>query len=175
MYWVVQEDIYREEGMRALLDVLERFGLPHSVHKIVPFVRALEPEVSPPGAVIVIGAYTMNHIARARGWRPGAFLNENFDFRRQRDPWGQHLLNADSMIAPLVEVPEQEQPFFLRPVVDSKSFAGKVMDWPDFASWREAALLEAEKGAVGGPRADTEVMVSPVRHIRREARLWVVD
>lgn len=165
MYWVVQEDLYAEEGHRALLHVLDRMDLPHSTHRIVPGVRRLDPEPCIPVGtqVIVLGAYTMLAIAQERAWLPGAYLLGNHaDLSVQREHWGDRLLNVDAWVGRLADVPPFDRPSFVRPILDSKVFNGKVFAWHDFVGWRE------------GLPGDTRVLVAPRKTIYAEYRTWVV-
>ena len=115
MYWVIQNNLYSEEGYSSLITALERLGLSYSVHKCVPFVGTLEPDCTPPaGSVIVMGSYTLARIAKERGWEPGSFINENFDFRAQLPRWGKAMLNADSRVSTLSDVHGQHFPFSRR-------------------------------------------------------------
>ena len=41
MHWILQNDIFSETGWSTLVETVERFGLSHSVHKVVPFVGEL--------------------------------------------------------------------------------------------------------------------------------------
>ena len=43
-HWVLQSGWEHETGWAKLLDSLERFGIPFSIHKVVPFIGELEPE-----------------------------------------------------------------------------------------------------------------------------------
>lgn len=174
MYWVIQSNMYSEANFEHLLTALGRLDLPHSVHKVIPFDGGLEPECSPPpGSVIVMGTLTLCRIAKARGWRPGSFDNENHNYRVQVDHWGEAMLNSDALFCKFGEVPEQRVPFFIRPVADSKAFTGEVSDWPSYVEWRRrVADLKPEDGATLA--LGTEVMVCRTKEIHREHRLFMV-
>lgn len=75
MHWVIQNDLYSEEGHASLIRALEAMGLPFSLVKVVPFVHTLEPEPTIPDGskVIALGAYTLITIAKNRGWSPGTY------------------------------------------------------------------------------------------------------
>ncbi len=180
MYWVIQENIYSEEGLAELVSVLDRYGLPYSFHKVVPFVGELTPDVNPGGPVIVIGAYSMIHIAKARGWVPGVFSNENFDFQVWRSSWGKECLNYTAKCVKFADVSlalmerQRNQPFFMRPTMDSKAFTGQLFEWRDYYDWRNRVVeLGEEDGST--LRGDTTVLVTTPKNILREYRLWVVD
>ena len=84
------------------------------------------------------------------------------------------MLNHDAEVVALGEVPEQREPFFLRPVTDTKSFAGGVYDWPTFLAWRERlSALSPDDGPTVW--LDTAVMVCRKKEIWSETRLWIVD
>jgi hypothetical protein len=175
MHWVIQNNLYSEEGFEKLLAALDRFGLPYSIHKAIPFVGTLEPEANPPpGPVIVMGSYSMSYQAQKRGWKPGTFLNGSFDFAIQREHWGERLLNYDAKVVRFADVPEQREPFFIRPVADSKSFTGEVTDWPSYVEWRDRvlALTPEDNPTLTG---NSLVAYSRKKEIWNETRTWIVD
>ena len=174
MHWVVQENLFNEQGYDAFMEVLVRFNIPHSVHKVVPFSHELIPDIEPPTPCMVMGGTTLCRVAAARGWTPGSFLNENFDFEVQRKHWGEAMLNHDSLVCGFADVPEQEGEFFMRPVHDTKSLNGMVLDWPTYSEWRDKVVnLGEDTGAT--LRGDTPVQVAQPKNILEEWRLWVVD
>jgi hypothetical protein len=176
VYWVIQANMYSEEGFERLLETLQRFGLPYSVHKVIPFGGGIEPEIAvPPGdPVIVMGTISMANLAQQRGWTPGSFLNDNFEFAVQWGHWGNHMLNHDAGLCRFGEVPPQTDPFFLRPVDDSKAFVGQVIDYPSYLGWRDkvAALTPEDQATL---TLNTRVVVSTNKTIFRECRVFIVD
>lgn len=179
MYWIIQNNIYSEDGWIRLTDTLDRLGIAYGTHKCIPFVGTLEPEPTPPpGPVVVMGSYTLAREAQKRGWIPGVFLNENFDYEVQYKHWGHLMFNADAWTGKLKDVPEQLNPFFIRPLHDNKAFTGYVTDWPDFKIWlereqRQSKLYPQDGGAYFNE--DTPVLVSTKKTIVREYRTWIVD
>lgn len=176
MYWVIQTDVYSEPGYRSLITALERLGLPHSVHAVIPFVGEVDSaevlDAQPPGTkFVVLGSYSLAKHAVKRGWHPGAWL-DNLDFEIQRSHWKDHMLNADAVVCRFEDVPEQINPFFLRPVHDTKSFTGFVCDYPYYMDWREGVRkLNDPQGSL---TLDTPVMVCSKKEIWSETRCWVV-
>ena len=191
MHWVLQNNLFNEAGFQRLLDTLERLGLSYSLHKVIPFIGVLSPALAygedftgefdedyevpvPDGPKIVMGSYSMVRYAAKRGWYPGSFANDNHDFRVQVSHWGDAMLNHDARVVPFVEIPKTRDLFFVRPVDDSKAFAGHVSGWGQYREWRDRVItLGADNGGTLTP--DTLVMYSPVHTIHREYRLWVVD
>jgi hypothetical protein len=172
MHWVVQNNLFNERGFHELMQVLERGGIPHTLVKVIPFDGGVEPAVDVAGPVIVMGSLTLTRYALRRGWTPGAFINENFDFQVWREHLGEHLLNADAQVYRFADVPAQQGPFFIRPCQDDKSFSGMVMGWEEFATWRQEVLALQGDSTV---RADTRVAVSAPKPIQREYRMVIVD
>lgn len=171
-HWILQNNIYSEEGFEALTSALERFGFSYSIHKCVPFEGTLEPDPEPPpGPVIAMGSYTMARHAAARGWKPGAWL-DGLDFREQHIMWLGHMLNADAHVCTFGNVPMQPEPFFIRPVHDTKAFTGYVSDWVDYTAWRDGIIRMGPEPDFG---LDTLVMVCSKKEIWSETRTWIVD
>lgn len=38
MHWVLQNNLFNEDAYGVLLETLVRFGIPHSIHKVIPFI-----------------------------------------------------------------------------------------------------------------------------------------
>ncbi len=172
MHWVLQNNLFNEEAYQILCDTLVRFDLPYSIHKVVPFVGWMEPEPDfDTKNVICMGSYSMRHQAKKHGWNPGVFDLELFHFGVQLEHWGDHMLNAQAKVMPFRDV-EIEQRAFIRPIEDSKSFAGKVYDHYEFHEWKPQALKLRAKGRT--LKGSTLVQVCPLREIYGEYRFWVV-
>ncbi len=177
MHWVIQSNMFSEEGYARLLTALERLGVEYSVVKVIPFSHDLSPHLAFPKGypVVVMGTYTLCKIAKDRGWTPGSFDNENFDYQVQACAWPGKMLNDGAWSGRFADVvPLTSRPFFIRPVGDTKEFIGQVMDWPAFAKWREGvlALTPEDQPTV---TADTMVMMAPQQEIWSETRVWMVD
>jgi len=180
MYWVVQKDLFREaEQHEALLTALDRMGLPFSVHDCV--MGTLIPNIEPEGPVMVIGAVGMANIAQRRGWRPGSFLNGNFDFEVQRAQWGDRMLNADALVCAFEDVPLhrdeirlEDECFFIRPVHDTKSFTGIVQTWDEFMAWHER-IVKNDEDMRWACKPQTPVLIGLAKKLYWEYRLFVVD
>lgn len=173
MRWVIQDNMYNEEGFHKLLEALDRVGSPYDICKVVPFVAELHPDVNPTGDVVVMGAYTMTKIAKKKGWYPGAIL-DNLDYEVQANHWGKdYMLNGSAEIYAFKDVPKQDSLFFIRPVSDGKAFTGYVTEWFAFDLWRRSvmSLSDEDSRQMSG---DTMVMVSNPGSIYSETRTWVV-
>jgi hypothetical protein len=158
-----------------MVETLSRFSIPFTIHKIIPFVGEIEPDISlPEQKVICMGSYSMRHLAKRKGWTPGVFDLIDQDFTQQLKHWGDHMLNHDSTISAFKDVDFGEHELmFLRPVNDSKHFTGKVFDREDFYGWkRRVCVLEHDYG--DGLCPDTLVQACVPKSILNEHRFWVI-
>jgi signal peptidase I len=174
MHWILQNNLFHEDAYQTLLDTLERMELPYSIHKVVPFVGELvpEPDLSHYN-VICMGSYSMRHAADKYDWEPGVFDLEPEDFTIQLKHWGEHMLNADSKIAPFKDVNFDDELMFLRPTQDSKVFAGKVFTKEEFYEWkRKVVVLEEDYG--NSLTKDTLIQFTVPKLIFAEYRFWIV-
>ena len=48
MHWILQTNLFKEDEWDQMVATLERFGLPYSVHKVIPFIGELVPVAQPP-------------------------------------------------------------------------------------------------------------------------------
>lgn len=167
--------MWNEEGWTNLRETLDRFSIPYSIHKIIPFVGELIPDVTPEGPVICMGAYSMRHVAKERGWYPGVFDLEPFDFEIQKQHWSEHMLNYHAVVSRFEDAnfPDGANNMFIRPIHDSKSFAGKVFDREEFYTWkRKICVLEHDYGSTIDK--DTLIQLCPLQTIYSEHRFWIV-
>ncbi len=175
MHWVIQTNVFSEDGFETLIAALKRLKLSHTLVKVVPFVgdlEVLEGELPADGnPIVVMGTYSLARVAMQRGWKPGAFL-DNLDFEIQRRHWGDYMLNNDAIITTFDNVQFQREPFFLRPVHDTKAFTGMVIDWGYYEKWRDSVCQLAESVTL---TKDTPVMVCQKKEIYTETRFWIVN
>lgn len=176
MQWILQEF----EDTAKLGEALARLGLPHTWHKVVPFVGELSPEpaVADPDAVVMFGSYSLWRYAERHGLRPGVFRLRPFV---REAGWSDHLLNGpDATFLVLRDVParlggERDRLRFVRPVEDTKAHPGTVMDEATLATMtRKVLALDEADIPDGSLRHDTELMLSEPVAILREWRVWVV-
>jgi len=174
VHWIIQENIFKETAYDELIAVLERFNIPYSIHKVVPFVGEIQPDVMPEGPVICFGSYSMRHIAKKRGWFPGVFDLEPVNFKEQMRHWGSHMLNADAIVCKFSEAKITSASAFLRPIEDSKVFAGKVFTDQELTEWQHSIITMGNDYG-SSMNGDTLVQVCPVKEIYSEYRYWIVD
>jgi len=174
MYWVVESNLFNEPFYDKLLPFLDRMNIPYEINRVVPFSGEFLEEPRPTQEhIIVIGSYSMTEEAIRRGWVPGAFTNENYDYRVWSRKWEGRCLNQPAIISKFSEVPYQEGDFFIRPCGDEKCFTGHVKNWDEFTEWQRKVLdLGQTYSTLNG---DTMVLTCEPKRIEAEYRFIVVD
>lgn len=198
MHWILQNNLFNEAAYQTLLDTLERQGLPYSIHKVIPLIGKLTEPRAPhvKGPVICMGSYSLRHAAKKHRWVPGVFDLEPFDFRVQAEHWGQHMLNHGAVVSRFADVKwERVSPCsahrlevqdcaacqagypleeaFIRPIHDSKVFAGKLFTQEEFETWQhKVCVLGEDYGNTLGP--NTLVQYCWPHKIYAEYRFWIV-
>jgi hypothetical protein len=175
MHWILQNDIFSEAGWNVLTQTMVRFGLSHSVHKVIPFVG----ELVPPPAIghknaICIGSYSMRHVAAREGWYPGVFDLGPQDFVQQHRHWGDWMLNAGSVVSRFRDADFYKDRLFVRPVSDAKFFAVRVFGREEFNQWQKTVCrLGLDDGSSLTP--ETLIQLARPTEIHAEYRFWVVN
>ena len=173
MHWILQSNLFRETEWDTMVAALQRMDLPMSEHKVVPFVGELYPDIDLPGQqVICMGAYAMRHVAKRKGWDPGVYDLYDQTFEKQREMWGDWMLNADSVVTAFGEA-TMDGPSFIRPIDDSKFFAGRMISPDEMKDW-QTKVCDLGEDFGDGLRAHTLIQVSPLKTIFAEYRYWVV-
>ena len=189
MFWVLQDNIYKEQKHSILIQTLTQKNIPFMEVKVVPFFDKLLPSdfdshgftgaineaeealIPDQGPIMVLGSTTLCKIAKHRGWEPGSFLNDNFHYRNWVKVYGNHLLNPDAIVDTFRDIVPNQDEFFVRPCEDNKDFNGMVYQKEDFEAWRKEVLSQPG----GGPFSDHEIMISSVKVIDAEYRFFIVD
>jgi len=169
MYYIVQENLFREEGHAKLISNLERFNIPYELVKIT---KSEEIEFNTDRKdVFCFGALKMARLSKKYGWYPGALITENHDYSVYSKHYKDNLLNYDSKIMKISELKDFEGEKFIRPCLDSKIFTGKVFHKYD---WEETQyyLLDDKRYLV---TEDTLIQVAEPKYITQEVRFWIVD
>ena len=177
MHWVIQDNLYADDGTNALVDLLPRLGVPFSTVSMLSASGTLSPDVHPSGPVMVCGSVGLARVAQERGWQPGSFRNHNHRYKACMTHWRREMLNADACISAFNDVRPVGERVFIRPAEESKYFNGGVMDSDEVRAWRDA-VVEGKRSPVRcSPRMDgnTQVVCGPLVVIHKECRFFVVD
>lgn len=97
MYYLVQENTFREENYNVLIDTLERYNLPYEIVKVRPFLEDFEFKTDRKD-VFCFGSVKMSRLGKKYSWYLGFLLNENHDYRVYSKYYKDNLLNYDSEI-----------------------------------------------------------------------------
>jgi hypothetical protein len=152
---------------------LERYGIPHSFVKVIPFIHELIPDINIDGPVVVMGSTALTKIAQRKEWEPGSFYNDNFSFEVWEVAYGENILNHGAVITQFQNVAPYGGEVFIRPCEDTKSFSGCVMDWVEFVKWQNNVVNLNDDLAPLKP--ETMVMFAPLKEIYAEYRFFIVD
>jgi hypothetical protein len=171
MFWVIQEDLFQENGREVLIDMLEKMGIQYQVVKIVPFSHELIPDITIQGKIIVNGSVLISKIARERGWEPGGFLNDNFDYTVWFPHFKDYLLNSDAVFTTIAEASPPWDDIFIRPILDNKSFNGQVMTQEEFIEWK-AGIMNGSDSYVF---PETQIIYASPKKVGQEHRHFIVD
>jgi hypothetical protein len=171
MHWVVQNNISKEPVFDDCIKVFEKHNIPYSLHKVIPFVGEILPDINPEGPVICLGSYSMRHVAKQKNWSPGVYDLGPITFVEQMKHWSDLLLNSDSVVCKFQDAVVDSLKF-IRPIEDSKLFGGKLITPEEFAKWRHSVVDLKED--YGYRLMDTMIQVSNPKTIYSEYRYWIV-
>ncbi|GAB4176577.1 MAG: hypothetical protein Fur006_07610 [Coleofasciculaceae cyanobacterium] len=170
MLWVIQENLFQEREYENFLDACDRQGINYRQVKIIPFSHELVPEINESNPILAFGATALVRIARERGWKPGVFYNENFNFKVWSEAWGKNILNYGANICILSQIETQLTKFFIRPCEDLKYFSGTIILKDSLKEWKAEIFNQSNYLT-----EDTEVVISDVKTIYKEFRFFVID
>lgn len=179
MYYVIQENLFKEFHYNTLVDYLKRYNLEYETVPFRPFVDVLEVKTERKD-VWFFGSVNAARMAVKNDWNPGSMYNENHDFEVYGPKYGTNLLNFPYYIAAADEIDFSKHPFcdipyafFARPSKDSKAFSGQLFTKD---SWKEYIDELKANSSLGHLTGDTKVLIAPLRsNIQQELRCWIVD
>ncbi len=178
MHWILQDNLFQEKAYQDLLNILERFQISHSIHKVIPFIGELMPYPSlDTNNVICMGSYSLRHFAKKMGWKPSVFDLEPYHFLIQQKHWNQFMMNNDSLVGSLENVffPTEQNTMFIRPIEDSKVFSGQLIEQKDFEDWKQKILqLDYSENDISLLNKDTLIQLCLPKQILSEHRFWIV-
>jgi len=189
MYYIVQENLFREEGHAKLINCLEKFDLPYELVNTRPFIKEGDEIELSDGTikkiyeevefetdrkdVFVFGSLKLARLSKKYGWNPGALITENHDYEVYSKQYKENLLNYDSKIVKFNDDFEWKyDQYFIRPTLDSKVFTGKVFGKDEWLEFRERKLTD---GHVTTLTENTLIQVATPKNITQEVRCWVID
>ncbi|MBH9579238.1 ATP-grasp domain-containing protein [Inhella proteolytica] len=174
MHWILQKNLINPTDLARFERALQEHQTPYSLVSLVPFFHELadEPEDLPADGIFVYGSTGLGQVARTRRWMPGYF-DEGLDYELMIARYGRRALNAGAICAPLQELTRVWDRFFVRPVLDNKSFAGTVMTWQELEEFRGGVARVADAPDVT-LRLTDRVVMAPLSPIDAEFRFFVI-
>lgn len=171
MYYVIQENLFREENYDNLLSALKRLGLDHEVISVPPFVDDLYFQTKRKD-VFVFGSLKLSRLAKQYSWSPGSLVDDNHNYEAYSPHYKNNLLNYDSVITKFGGPILWDTPVkFIRPCDDSKVFTGMTFVEKDWDKFMQQQLTNGHRTSL---TKDTPIQVAMPKYISKEIRCWVV-
>lgn len=170
MYYIVQENVFRESNYNNLILTLDRLNLPYEIVNVRPFIETFKFKTKR-NDVFPFGAVKMSRISKQYGWYPGSTLCENHDYEVYSKYYKDNLLNYDSEIVRFGDNFFREDVFFARPTEDTKVFTGRVFDMEEWNAFKNEQLTNGHSTILN---LDTKIQISSVKKIQKEIRFWIV-
>ncbi|MEO1514080.1 MAG: ATP-grasp domain-containing protein [Bacteroidota bacterium] len=176
VHWVLQQNVINQTTLGQIKKALAKDGISFEEVKIIPFSDEL-PEIKESEALkIFYGSTTLVLNAHANGkYAEGIFYDkEVFSMKNYLEKWGAHMLNHDSEILTFQEIVTGDfakEDWFVRPILDDKSFSGRVMSFQEITTL-EASLVESNNPYLN---EKTLVLISKPKAIAKEWRHFIVD
>jgi len=174
--WVLEKDLFEEDAVKRMIEHFKIKNIPFktlnffgdSIGDKVPVIN---------DSVVFYGSITSQAAIHKQGWEPGVFKNENFNFKTYHDNLIKEdaILNAEYELCELKDIVEIAnkrgwKDVFIRPNLDSKEFAGTVLNIDAASSWLEYLIKSNYL------RNDIfDVIIAPPQIILAEYRLVMVN
>lgn len=173
MYYVVQENLFKETNFNILIDILERHNLEYEIIKWRPFADNIE-LLTDRKDIVCFGGVSLTKMAIKYDWKPGVFFNDLHDMETYMKAYGNYMLNADGICMNYSDSLPQDLPeyFFARPTKDSKIFSGSVFTKETWNDWVKKGI---DPSVDTNLKPDTRIFIAPTKSIEKEIRCWVVD
>lgn len=172
MHWIL-DNLINPDTRQQLIDLLTERHVSFSRVRLIPIFNVLED--APPvveGPVFAYGSTGLGAVARNEGWSPGYF-DANLDYELMLDQYGTRALNAGAVRSTLADLPCTFDRFFVRPILDNKSFPGSVMTWAEFEKFRSGVVAVANEPEVT-LRVTDRIVAAPLIEIAAEYRFFVI-
>lgn len=169
MYYIIQENLYREFHFNTMIDHFKKHNLEYEMVPFRPFTDELHFKTDRKD-VFFFGSINGSQLALKYGWYPGCFYNDNHDFKVYGEKFREHLLNSDfQILSSTDEVPQEFGNFFFaRPSKDTKVFSGQPFSrsaWEEYIQKDDTGILIKQ---------ETEILVASLKEVQQEIRCWIV-
>lgn len=173
MYYIIQENLFKEFHFDTLVEHLKRKQHDYEVIKFRPFTNEIEFKTNRKD-VWVFGSTNLAQVAKQYDWNPGCMFNDNHDIEVYGKEYGENMLNHDGYIINFGDKLPETLPyvFFARPTKDSKVFSGQCFT-PD--TWNNWVKETEDSNVKQRLTMETRILVAPFKDIQQEIRCWIVD
>lgn len=171
MYYVIQENVFKEDHFMDLIRFLKHNELGHEIIPWRPFTEEINIKTERKD-IWAWGSVNLSKIANKYGWVPGSMYNANHDLEVYAEHYSQHMLNSDGIIMNFTDtLPAKYQYFFARPTQDTKSFSGQCFERTEWERWVQEAINNGTEKIL---TEETRVLIAPIKDTQQEVRCWVV-
>lgn len=174
MYYVIQQDLFKEYNFKHLLEYLTRYNLEYELVKFRPFGADLNIKTKRKD-IWFFGSVNATRAIGQRDWNPGSLYNDSHDFEEYGWHYRDHMLNSDAIVIEATDPLPQSLPyiFFARPTKDTKMFSGQVFTKDSWNEWIEEAK---QNSSIGSITDESKILVAPEKYpIQQEIRCWIVE
>lgn len=181
MHWLLQDKFNHDPKYRELIRNLERLGIDYSMCKVIPFSEdgiefdegdSYESLKDKP--VFTYGSYTLAKIAK-KHFKPASFISPKIGINYLLEHYREEMFNDDMIIAPIKDLNTDMDQFFIRPVEDTKSFCGELMDLEYFKQWKERIIESSKSEDYSTITEDTMAIIARKKEINKEYRFFIVN
>lgn len=139
MLWIVQKNLYNENRRSDLINALTRMNINFfevDVNRNQLDI-VIEDNEQP---IITNGSIMLSNIAIERNWKPGSLFNDNFSYSEWSKYYQDLLLNKNATISTLGNAKILGEKAFIRPILDNKSFNGKIFTKEEFLKFQNDSI-----------------------------------
>ena len=172
MYYIIQENIFKEPNYDNIFRVLEKLNLSYEIVKVKPLAEQFEFSTKHKN-VFVYGSVKLAKIAQQYDFKPGSFYGGNHSFEIYSKYYGENLLNFDSQLTEFGQKLNWEsgEEKFIRPSQDAKVFTGKKFTE---TKWNDFVAQTLESAEISPLNQSTKIQITTPKKIYKEARIWIV-
>lgn len=150
MKWLIQEDVFREDGIENLVTALSMRDIEYKLVKYIPFEYNTDYNFFDSNDIFVYGSINLvqNIQSRYKDWNPIAYCDwEAFKCSSYYSKYGERIFNGNCKFYKYKDLAEKTDEIFntigidghvfMRPDTNDKSFAGQVVSYGMWHSFCE--------------------------------------
>ncbi len=166
MYYIIQENVFRDIHYSLVLKAIQRLQLDYEIVSLNN-TDSFNFKTSRKD-VFCFGSIKLARLAKTNSWLPGSLMNKNHDYTVYSQFWEENMLNWNSKVQS-IEMPIlfNNSRKFLRPTKDSKIFSGQLFTAQE---WKETLDILQKKG-----KSYELIQIAEPKKIYQEIRCWVID